>query len=189
MTGSIARESPCRRRSMRSSDPTGNDCNNWRMIVSDEMLVYVAGPLFDEGERWFIETIDTLVQGVGFRTFLPHRDNPPKTADNARDIYLNDRGAIDECGLIVANLNGLTTDDGTAWGARLRLRQGEAGDRILLRLAPALPPWRKGEPHDRGVARSDRRITRRVAARPRALPGRALSRLRYRCLRRPPGRS
>lgn len=112
--------------------------------MSDEMLVYVAGPLFDEGERWFIETIDTLVQGVGFRTFLPHRDNPPKTADNARDIYLNDRWAIDECGLIVANLNGLTTDDGTAWELGYGFAKGK----------PAIgyySDWRQRFPHGEKV--------------------------------------
>ncbi len=76
---------------------------------------YIAGPLFDEGERWWIETIEDLVHKAGFTTFLPHRDNPPKTADNSREIYVNDKRGIDECELIVANLNGLTTDDGTAW--------------------------------------------------------------------------
>ena len=78
-------------------------------------LVYVAGPLFDEGERWWIEQIDARVAAHGVATFLPHRDNPPKTADNTREIFENDRGAIDRCQLVVANLNGITTDDGTAW--------------------------------------------------------------------------
>ena len=79
------------------------------------MLAYVAGPLFDEGERWWMERIDALVASCGFETFLPHRDNPDKTADNVREIYLNDRGAIDRADVVVASLNGLTTDDGTAW--------------------------------------------------------------------------
>ena len=77
--------------------------------------VYVAGPLFDEGERWFIEKVDALVQECGFDTFLPHRDNPPKTADNVRLIFENDKGGIDRCDVVVANLNGIMTDDGTAW--------------------------------------------------------------------------
>ena len=77
--------------------------------------VYVAGPLFDEGERWFIEKIDSLVADAGFVTFLPHRDNPPKDSSNVRFIFENDKRGIDECDLVVANLNGLGTDDGTAW--------------------------------------------------------------------------
>jgi nucleoside 2-deoxyribosyltransferase len=76
---------------------------------------YIAGPLFDEGERWFITKIDALVAEAGFETFLPHRDNPPKTKDNVQEIFANDKRGIDECDIVVANLNGLTTDDGTAW--------------------------------------------------------------------------
>ena len=60
------------------------------------MLAYVAGPLFDEGERWWIERIDGAGRvAAGFETFLPHRDNPDKTADNVRRVYLNDRGTMD----------------------------------------------------------------------------------------------
>lgn len=83
--------------------------------MSDQPYVYVAGPLFDEGERWWIETIESRICALGFETFLPHRDNPPKTADNVAEIFENDRGGIDRCDVVVANLNGITTDDGTAW--------------------------------------------------------------------------
>lgn len=76
---------------------------------------YIAGPLFDEGERWFIEKIEAMVADVGFETFLPHRDNPPKVKDNVAEIFANDKRGIDMCDVVVANLNGLTTDDGTAW--------------------------------------------------------------------------
>ena len=77
--------------------------------------VYVAGPLFDEGERWWIETIEARIVAHGCETFLPHRDNPDKTADTTAVIFRNDRDAIIRCDLVVANLNGVTTDDGTAW--------------------------------------------------------------------------
>lgn len=79
------------------------------------MKVYLAGPLFDEGERWWIEEVEKVVVGAGFTTFLPHRDNPTKNAENVAEIFANDRRGIDECDVVVASLNGLTTDDGTAW--------------------------------------------------------------------------
>ena len=85
------------------------------MTATNRPYAYVAVPLFDEGERWFIEKIDQLVQDAGFETFLPHRDNPPKTAENVGEIFLNDKGGIDRCQVVVANLNGIMTDDGTAW--------------------------------------------------------------------------
>ena len=83
--------------------------------MSTTLRAYVAGPLFDEGERWFIEKVDALVAECGFVTFLPHRDNPPKDEHNVREIFLNDKRGIDTCDIVVANLNGITTDDGTAW--------------------------------------------------------------------------
>lgn len=75
----------------------------------------MAGPLFDEGERWWIETIEQTVARAGFDTFLPHRDNPPKTAATVAEIFENNSAGIDRCQIVVANLNGITTDDGTAW--------------------------------------------------------------------------
>lgn len=77
--------------------------------------VYVAGPLFDEGERWWIEQVEQTVVAAGYTTFLPHRDNPDKTADNVGEIFENNRQAIVDADLVVASLNGVTTDDGTAW--------------------------------------------------------------------------
>ncbi|MFM7890678.1 MAG: nucleoside 2-deoxyribosyltransferase [Actinomycetota bacterium] len=88
---------------------------------------YIAGPLFDEGERWFIETVETRVAALGFDTFLPHRDNPPKTPATVRTIFGNDKGAIDRCDVIVANLNGITTDDGTAWELGYAFARGKHG--------------------------------------------------------------
>jgi nucleoside 2-deoxyribosyltransferase len=79
------------------------------------MKAYIAGPLFDEGERWWIERIERLVADAGFETFLPHRDNPPKDETNVAEIFANDRRGIDECDVVIASLNGVITDDGTAW--------------------------------------------------------------------------
>ena len=76
---------------------------------------YIAGPLFDEGERWWIERVEQTVAALGYETFLPHRDNPSKDEFNVADIFANDRRGIDRCDVVVASLNGLTTDDGTAW--------------------------------------------------------------------------
>lgn len=83
--------------------------------MTNNGLVYVAGPLFDEGERWWIEQVEATIAATGLATFLPHRDNPPKTADNVNEIFSNNVNAIDRATLVVASLNGVTTDDGTAW--------------------------------------------------------------------------
>ena len=95
-----------------SHGPLTNSLHN---VPAPQPFAYIAGPLFDEGERWFIEHLEARVAALGFRTFLPHRDNPPKTEHNIHTIFDNDKSAIDRCDVIVANLNGITTDDGTAW--------------------------------------------------------------------------
>lgn len=36
--------------------------------------VYVAGPLFNTHERWYLERIAEALESAGYETFLPHRD-------------------------------------------------------------------------------------------------------------------
>lgn len=79
---------------------------------------YIAGPLFNEGERWFDEQIEAVAAAAGFSTFLPHRDGTEgklKSELNIAKIFEEDVAAIDRADIVVANLNGITTDDGTAW--------------------------------------------------------------------------
>jgi len=80
---------------------------------------YIAGPLFNEGERWFDEQIDQIARDAGFTTFMPHRDGKEtasiRSPERIERIFAEDVAAIDEADVIIANLNGITTDDGTAW--------------------------------------------------------------------------
>ena len=79
---------------------------------------YIAGPLFNEGERWFDEQIEQIAAAAGYTTFLPHRDGTEgkiKSEKNIPAIFAEDVAAIDRCDIVIANLNGITTDDGTAW--------------------------------------------------------------------------
>ncbi len=108
---------------------------------------YIAGPLFDEGERWFIEKVDALVAEAGFETFLPHRDNPPKVKDNVKEIFQNDKRGIDICDVVVANLNGMTTDDGTALRTWVCLREWQIPNWDSYRLASSIRT-RSCEPDD-----------------------------------------
>lgn len=79
---------------------------------------YIAGPLFNEGERWFDEQIEQCAKEAGFNTFLPHRDGKEgkiKGPDNIGQIFKEDRDSVDWSDIVIANLNGITVDDGTAW--------------------------------------------------------------------------
>ena len=80
------------------------------------MHAYIAGPLFNEGERWWNTEIDARVQRAGFTTYLPQRDGTPlKGPADVPKISEEDREAISNADLVVANLNGLCVDSGTAW--------------------------------------------------------------------------
>jgi len=81
------------------------------------MHAYIAGPLFNEGERWFDERIDEVVRRVGLTSFVPHRDGDLtlKSRHDVLRIFKEDVENLERADLVIANLNGITTDDGTAW--------------------------------------------------------------------------
>ena len=80
------------------------------------MRAYIAGPLFNEGERWFDEQIDEIARSMGLETFLPHRDGGEAVkGTSTADIFRRDVAEIDRADLVIANLNGVAIDDGTAW--------------------------------------------------------------------------
>jgi nucleoside 2-deoxyribosyltransferase len=79
--------------------------------------IYVAGPLFNTHERWYLEQIATALEGVGHTTFLPHRDAGlvDFTAPGAQSrIFRDDIAALDTCDLCVALLTGADQDSGTS---------------------------------------------------------------------------
>jgi nucleoside 2-deoxyribosyltransferase len=80
------------------------------------MHVYVGGPLFNEGERWWNAEIDSRVRKHGFTTYIPQRDGTKLAhKSDVPKIFEEDKNAIMQADLIVANLDGMDVDAGTAW--------------------------------------------------------------------------
>ena len=81
------------------------------------MRAYIAGPLFNQGDRWFDEQIEAIAVRAGLKTFLPHRDNKEAQQDerSLNAIFKGDLRGLDEASIVIANLNGSAIDDGTAW--------------------------------------------------------------------------
>ncbi|MBA3869678.1 MAG: nucleoside 2-deoxyribosyltransferase [Anaerolineae bacterium] len=78
--------------------------------------IYVAGPLFNTHERWYLEQIAAALEAEGFPTFLPHRDagDLGEPTFEARDrVFHADLEALDECTACVALLTGPDHDSGT----------------------------------------------------------------------------
>lgn len=78
--------------------------------------IYIAGPLFNSHERWFLEEIARVLEHAGYKTFLPHRDaglvDFSKEGEQSR-IFNADIKALDEADMVVALLTGADHDSGT----------------------------------------------------------------------------
>ena len=80
------------------------------------MRAYIAGPLFNEGERWWNAEIDLRVRKLGFTTYIPQRDGVKlENKGDVIKIFESDKNALMQADLIVANLDGMDVDSGTAW--------------------------------------------------------------------------
>jgi nucleoside 2-deoxyribosyltransferase len=80
------------------------------------MRVYIAGPLCSEKERKFLEEIDAICKGLGFETFLPHRDaGLYKSIEDVKKISKRDIDEIAKCDLMIGVLNGICVGAGTAF--------------------------------------------------------------------------
>ena len=80
--------------------------------------VYIAGPLFDDHERSYLESISTIFEERGYKTFLPHRDagvvKGEYTEDIKDQIFITDIEALNKASIVVALLTGRDVDSGTA---------------------------------------------------------------------------
>lgn len=80
-------------------------------------LIYVAGPLFNTHERWYLEQIAQVLEGAGFQTYLPHRDAGVldlSLPGERERIFQVDLDALDACDFCVALLTGADHDSGTS---------------------------------------------------------------------------
>jgi nucleoside 2-deoxyribosyltransferase len=75
--------------------------------------IYIAGPLFTEGERYFLEKVEEICSKNGFKTYLPHRDVNQTLDSNL--IFSNDINLLDDVDIIIGVLDGPDIDSGTAF--------------------------------------------------------------------------
>ena len=90
---------------------------------------YIAGPLFDDHEREYLEKITERVEDFGFETFLPHRDAGLVTGDFTKDkkikVFDEDMKYLEPADLVVALLTGRDVDSGTAAEIGYAFRAGK----------------------------------------------------------------
>lgn len=79
--------------------------------------VYIAGPLFTKGDRWFLEKVTAECENQNVLTYLPHRDAGLCESDGSdTTFYFNrDYEEVLKCDFMVAILHGQDIDSGTAF--------------------------------------------------------------------------
>ena len=78
------------------------------------MRVYVAGPLFSEAERTWLDALAARLRAEGHDCFVPH-ENFRELADvTLEEVYRIDSGGLRSANALVAWLDGPMVDDGTA---------------------------------------------------------------------------
>ena len=91
--------------------------------------VYIAGPLFDDHERDYLEKIATSLEAIGYQTFLPHRDaglvKGEFTEIKKSEIFDIDMNALNDADIVVALLTGRDVDSGTAAEVGIAYTQGK----------------------------------------------------------------
>jgi len=80
-------------------------------------LIYIAGPLFTEEQRRYLEKVEKAIQEIGYKTYLPHRDAGifKRNENSGEEFFKKDIEKINECNIVVAVLNGSEVDSGTSW--------------------------------------------------------------------------
>ena len=78
------------------------------------MRLYLAGPLFSEAERVWLDALAARLRAEGFDCFVPH-ENFPELSDVTLDqVYRIDSEGLQSANALVAWLDGPIVDDGTA---------------------------------------------------------------------------
>ena len=76
------------------------------------MKLYFAGPLFTTAEREWNAEVTAALRAAGHEVFLPQEKEPGKDGPG---IFAADVGGIDWADALVAIMDGMDADSGTAW--------------------------------------------------------------------------
>ena len=84
--------------------------------VEGKKKIYMAGPLFNEGDRYSNQLNSDALRKAGYATFLPQEVVIDKDSSKlVKDAcFYMDFKAINLCQIVVANCNGIEIDSGTA---------------------------------------------------------------------------
>ena len=85
-----------------------------RLVYDRSVRLYVAGPLFYEAERAWLDALARRLRADGFDCFVPHEQFEEITTLTADEVYRTDAEGLRSSNALVAWLDGAAVDDGTA---------------------------------------------------------------------------
>ena len=112
------------------------------------MRLYLAGPLFSEAERLWLDGFAARLRAEGFECFVPHEHFPELADVTVEAVYRIDTQGLRSANALVAWLDGAMVDDGTACeiGMFAELVRGGIGDyRGIVAIATDLRLERRRE--------------------------------------------
>ena len=97
------------------------------------MKIYIAGPLFSDGERAFNEKIDRIIRDCGHETYLPQRDGGivaemPDFIDGLPKetfVFRKDCENLKGCDLFLLLMDGRVPDEGACVALGFCLAHGK----------------------------------------------------------------
>ena len=89
--------------------------------------VYLAAPLFSQAELDFNHKLKDVIEKVGMNVFLPQEDSNDTGDERNRQqiIFSKNLAAIEKSDILVAVLDGVDIDSGTAWEIGYAYAQGK----------------------------------------------------------------
>ena len=75
------------------------------------MRIYMAGPLFTAGEKWFNDMLAAALRLYHYEVFLPQEEQ----SENAKEIFYSDVEGLRNADVVVTCIDGPDVDSGTAW--------------------------------------------------------------------------
>ena len=78
------------------------------------MRIYVAGALFSEAERAWLDGLAARLRGEGFDCFVPHEQFGELRELTPAEVYRVDADGVRDANVLLAWLDGPSIDDGTA---------------------------------------------------------------------------
>jgi nucleoside 2-deoxyribosyltransferase len=78
------------------------------------MRIYLAGPLFSEAERDWLDGLARRLRSEGFDCFVPHEHFDALAELTPAEVFRVDAAGVRSANVLVAWLDGPVVDDGTA---------------------------------------------------------------------------